>query len=221
MSGVVVLIPIHNGGPNVTAVLEGLGALPVRRLVVDDGSTDGSGERARAAGAEVLPLRRRCGKGAALRHGLARILAENERPDWIVFMDGDGQHLPSEVPRFLARMDGGADLLLGTRMDQGERIPAARRRVNNAGSFVLRLMTGHAVPDTQCGFRAIRAAFAARLGLESDGYEIETEMLMKALRLGARWESVPVSAVYEGEPSHFRPVADTYRICMAALRHVR
>jgi hypothetical protein len=77
------------------------------------------------------------------------------------------------------------------------------------------------VPDTQCGYRAIRADLAQRLELESDGFEIETEMLLKSLLQGARWKAVPVSAVYNGERSHYRPVADTFRICMAALRYVR
>lgn len=135
-------------------------------------------------------------------------------------MDGDGQHLPSEVPRFLEAMADPCDFILGNRMAESGAFPGHRRVTNRAGSRVLKWMSGEAVPDTQCGFRALRAPLLARMTLESEGYEIETEILLKAFRLGARWRAVPVSAVYDGQESHFRPVADTFRICMAALRYV-
>jgi glycosyltransferase involved in cell wall biosynthesis len=188
---------------------------------VDDGSDDDTAKQARAAGAEVLSLPMRRGKGRALREGLARALSSEPRPSWIVFSDGDGQHRPEELPRFLELMNDGCSLLLGSRMGNAERFPYARRAANVIGTRILRLMTGEQVPDTQCGYRAIRADLAQRLELESDGFEIETEMLLKSLLQGARWKAVPVSAVYNGERSHYRPVADTFRICMAALRYVR
>ena len=92
---------------------------------------------------------------------------------------------------------------------------------NRIGSEILRWMSGQSVPDTQCGFRALRTSLLKPLSLESSGFEIETEILLKSLRLGAQWRAVPVSAVYDGQGSHYRPVYDTYRICMAALRYVR
>lgn len=219
-SHVTILIPSYNGGEHLLEVLRGLRPLDLPVLVVDDGSTDGSGPRAKDLGAEVLVLPARSGKGMAIRRGLDRLLRTNP-PEWVVFMDSDGQHRPEEVPRFLAAMDGDADLLVGSRMQEGERFPGYRLVTNRLGSEVLRWMSGHAVPDTQCGFRAFRTALAGAMALESTGFEIETEMLLKALRLGARWRAVPVSAVYNGQGSHFLPVADTFRICMAALRYVR
>ena len=216
-----VLIPVHDGGDRLKEVVAAVLVQPVDVLVLDDGSTDGVPDACAALGAEVtrLPICR--GKGAAVREGLRLLLSRTPRPPWIVLMDGDGQHLPEELPRFLERMGGEVDLLLGSRMEQVELIPTKRRITNRAGSRILKFFTGQAVPDTQCGYRALEAGLASRLDLESTGYELETEMLLKALRLGARWEVVPVSAVYDGEPSHFRPVMDTYRISMAALRYVR
>lgn len=219
-SHVTILIPSYNGGDNLIEVLRGLQPLGLPVLVVDDGSTDESGLRARDLGAEVLVLPRRSGKGTAMRRGLD-LLLRTDPPEWVVFMDADGQHRPEEVTRFLAAMDGDADFLVGSRMQEGDRFPAYRLVTNRLGSEVLRWMSGHAVPDTQCGFRAFRTALVRAMALESTGFEIETEMLLKALRLGARWRAVPVSAVYNGQGSHFVPVADTFRICMAALRYVR
>jgi glycosyltransferase involved in cell wall biosynthesis len=214
-----VLIPVHNGGDRLARVLGELSSLPVAIWVADDGSTDGSPERSAAAGARVVALPERRGKGAALRRGLKEILAAGP-PEWILFMDGDGQHLASEVPRFLEAMAGPCDFLTGDRMEQAEAFPGHRRVTNRAGSRILKWMSGNAVPDTQCGFRAVRSSLIAGIPLESDGYEIETEILLKVFRQGARWRAVPVSAVYDGQESHFRPVADTFRICMAALRYV-
>jgi glycosyltransferase involved in cell wall biosynthesis len=217
---VAVLIPVHNGGDELAGVLERLEGLGLAVWVSDDGSTDGTARLARAWGSRVVRSERRSGKGAALRRGLAAIRAEG-RARWVVLMDGDGQHLPEEVLRFLAAMDESVELLLGTRMGQSHKFPSYRLVPNRIGSRILRWMSGQAVPDTQCGFRAARVSLLHRLELESDGFEVETEMLLKAMRLGARWRAVPVSAVYDGQPSHYRPVHDTFRICMCALRHVR
>lgn len=217
--GVRILIPSHNGGERLLGVLRGLEPLGIPSLVVDDGSTDGSGEAARALGTEVLRLPLRSGKGSAVRRGLLSLLGR-QGTRWVLFMDGDGQHLPGEVPRFLEAMEG-ADFLIGSRMEEAANFPRHRLITNRAGSEILRVMSGHAVPDTQCGFRAARADLLERMALESSGFEIETEMLLKALKLGARWRAVPISAVYEDQGSHFVPVSDTFRICMAALRYVR
>lgn len=214
-----VLIPVYNGGDHLLGVVRRLLPLGLPVWISDDGSTDGAALEASCLGARLLRHERRSGKGAALRRGMGEILPLGFR--WIIFMDGDGQHLPEEVPLFLEAMEGGADLLLGTRVHQPDRFPRYRLVTNLTGSEILRWMTGHAVPDTQCGFRAISAGLLGRMDLESDGFEIETEILLKALRLGARWAPVRVSAVYNGQGSHFRPVHDTYRICMAALRYVR
>jgi glycosyltransferase involved in cell wall biosynthesis len=216
--GVRILIPCHNGGDRLAAVLRGLEPLGIPVLVVDDGSTDGSGEAARGLGAGVLRLPVRSGKGSAVRRGLEPLLSRTDTR-WVIFMDGDGQHVPSEVPRFLESMED-ADFLIGSRMEEAGNFPRHRLLTNRAGSGILRLMSGHAVPDTQCGFRGARADLLRAMALESSGFEIETEMLLKALRLGARWRAVPISAVYEDQGSHFLPVADTFRICMAALRYV-
>ena len=221
MSDILVIVPIHDGRRTIAGVVENLRRHAVNVLVVNDGSSDDTAALAEKAGASVVSLPSQMGKGVALRAGMARAISREPRPSWLVFCDGDGQHLPEELPRFIERMNGDNDLLLGSRMGGASNIPAARLATNRAGSRVLHFITGQAVPDTQCGYRAIRSELAARLELESEGFEIETEMLLKALRLGAKWEAVPVSAVYEGEPSHYRPVADTFRICMAALRYVR
>lgn len=215
-----VLIPAYNCGRHIGPVVEGLNRLSLDVWVVSDGSSDDTPEVAAALGARVLRRPVRSGKGATIRYGLERLF-EGRKPDWVLFMDGDGQHRPEEACRFLSAMEGPFDLLLGTRMLDAEAFPSHRLKANRYGSLILKWMTGQPVPDTQCGFRAFRSELLCRMRLESPGFEIETEMLMKALRLNARWQALPVSAVYDGQGSHYRPVADTFTICMAALRYVR
>jgi glycosyltransferase involved in cell wall biosynthesis len=219
---VAVLIPVYNGGDDVLAVLEGLRPHPVRVLVTDDGSTDGTARRVEAAGWSVFRNGTRMGKGAAIRRGLMDLFRRWPEAEWVLFMDGDGQHLPDEVPRFLGAMTPGADLLQGSRLGEADKFPGYRLRANLWGSRVLYWISGQPVPDTQCGYRAIRAQVLREIEIESSGFEVETEVLLKALRMGARWRSVPVSAVYEeSQGSHFRPAHDTFRLCMAGLRYAR
>lgn len=219
-SGTAVLIPAYNCGPYIAGVVGGLAALNLDVWVVSDGSSDDTAVAAEGAGARVLQRPQRSGKGSAVRWGLDRLF-EIRDPDWVLLMDGDGQHRPEEAARFMAVMDGPFDLLLGSRMPDAGVFPPGRLLANRYGSLILKWMTGQPVPDTQCGFRAFRRELLSRMDLESTGFEIETEMLMKAMRLNARWHALPVSAVYNGQGSHYRPVADTYTICMAALRYVR
>lgn len=219
---VAVLIPVHNGGAEILPVLEGLRPHPVRVLVADDGSTDGTAERVEAAGFPVFRNGVRMGKGAVLRRGLPDLFARWPGTEWTVFMDGDGQHLPSEIPNFIGAMSPDVDFLAGTRLEEAHRFPGYRLQANLWGSRILTWISGQAIPDTQCGYRAFRSWVLEGLEIESNGFEVETEMLLKALRMGARWRSVPVSAVYGKEQgSHFRPVHDTFRLCMAGLRYAR
>jgi glycosyltransferase involved in cell wall biosynthesis len=214
-----VLIPAHNTGKRIGAVLRGVVSQGLDCLVVDDGATDDTAEQARAAGAEVLSLPARSGKGTAVRSGL-EVLRRRGSCDWILMMDGDGQHLPSEIPKFLEHIGPRFDMLVGDRMSESRSIPPSRRWTNQIGTAFVRIMTGQPVSDVPCGFRAVRASLLFSLPLRSKGFSIDVEMIIKALGRGARWRSIPVSAVYNGQQSHYRPVLDTWLIVLSALRYV-
>jgi len=215
-----VLIPARNCGGGIGRLVNKVAAILPEIVVVDDGSSDDTSAAASAAGASVVRLDPGMGKGAAMRRGIEEI-GSRLSSEWILFMDGDGQHLSSDIPRFLEAIDESTDILLGNRLAESEKFPNHRLVTNRIGSLILRFMTGEAIPDTQCGFRAFRRSLLNRMKLESNGFEIETEMLLKALALGARWRLVPVRTVYEGVGSHYNAVSDTYRISMAALRYVQ
>ena len=212
----VAVIPAFDCACTIARVVEGALAHVATVVVVDDGSADATSELARAAGAQVETLPANHGKGFALRRGLE--LALRERPQAIVLLDGDGQHDPSEIPSLVAAWrGGGGDLIVGTRWGNASVIPRERYWTNYVGSRVLSWMSGVELLDSQSGFRLLSAPLAERLGLAADGYAIESEMLIKAARLGARIGHAPVRAIYEGSTSHFRPVLDTVRISCSAI----
>ncbi len=216
MMRAVALIPAFNEARTIAAVVEGVRAAVDRVIVVDDGSSDGTGDRARQAGAEVAVHDVNLGKGHAVRTGLARVFAGDFTH--VLLLDGDLQHLPQEACSLLQEAaTGDADVVIGERRFERSRMPASRYHANRIGSRALSWFIGIRVRDTQCGFRVFRVDALRPLQLRATGYEVETEMLVKVRRRGGRIAAVPVTAVYEGQRSKLRPVRDTTRTCFLAV----
>lgn len=186
-------------------------------IVVDDGSTDGSGDEARRQGALVLTLPRNRGKGAALRAGVARACADGATV--IVTLDADGQHPPARIPELLAPiLAGSADLTLGARR-RAAPMPLARRCTNWVSARLASRIGGQAVRDAQTGFRAFTRDVALRIAPTEERYDFEAAFLLDALAGGVRVTSVTIPTVYEGARSHFRPWSDTWRMARVFARH--
>ena len=210
------VIPAFNEARSIAAVVDGVLRAVDRVIVVDDGSTDETAERARAAGADVIVHPANQGKGHAVRKGIARVLEGDFTH--VLLLDADMQHLPAEAAALLTEAErSGADIFLGERRFDRARMPASRYHANRIGSRVLSWFVGVPVRDTQCGFRVFRVDALRPLTLTATGYEIETEMLVKVRRRGGRIASVPVTAVYGNERSKLRPVPDTTRTCFLAV----
>ena len=210
------VIPAFNEEKTIGSVVEGVRPFVDRVIAVDDGSRDETAARARRAGAEVIAHDGNRGKGLAVRTGLARVFDDGFTH--VLLLDGDMQHLPQEAAALLAEAErSGADVVLGERRFDRDRMPAARYHANRIGSRVLSWFVGIPVRDTQCGFRVFRVDALRPLRLTATGYEIETEMLVKVRRRGGAVASVPVSAVYAGQKSKLRPVPDTTRTCFLAV----
>jgi glycosyltransferase involved in cell wall biosynthesis len=214
-SDVVAVIPAYQCAATIGAVARGVRRHLERVVVVDDGSDDATAAEAEAGGALVSRLAENRGKGAALLHGIAVALAGD--PAAVLLLDGDGQHDPADVPAFLAAWDrGDADLVIGSRMAEGksQAIPRARYWTNRIGSRILSWMTGWDIEDSQSGYRLLAAKLLRELGMESRGYAVESEMLLKAAHRRARLAQVPIRVIYEGNVSHYRPVLDTVTIVL-------
>ncbi|HJV91731.1 MAG TPA: glycosyltransferase family 2 protein [Holophagaceae bacterium] len=220
---IVAIIAAHDEAEHIGAVVEGLRTFGLHRiLVVDDASNDGTGERARAAGAEVLRLEagQGGGKGQVLRAGIRHVRPDDF--DWYLFIDGDGQHDPADFRKFLARLEAHpeGDFLIGSRFEDRHRIPPKRWRTNALGSWTLGRIAGVKWEDSQSGFRMIRKRIVDRLDLRSNGFAIEMEMAMKAADRQLNWVHVPIRAIYHPGPprSHFRGVLDTWLIAWFSLQ---
>lgn len=180
-------------------------------VVVDDGSQDATAEVARRAGARVVALGRRGGKGRAVRTGAAAA-----RGDVLVFLDGDGQDPAIDIPRLVDAIAAGADLAIGSRFC-GTFEPGAITAIDRVGnrmlSLVLGWLYGRAVSDSQAGFKAIRRELFDRLELRADGFDIEAELLARTILHGASIVEVPVTrrARVDGK-SRLRRVPDGLRI---------
>jgi len=189
-----VVIPCHDEEPGIGAVVSrALAALGGRRaevLVVDDGSTDRTVEEAGRAGARVLRLPVNQGKGAALLAG-----ARAARFPVLVFLDGDGQDDPAEIPALLEELADGADLVIGSRflgrLHCGA-IHPLNRLANQGFTRMIAWLFGRPVTDSQAGFRAVPRDALLGLGCDAREYDIETEMLLKAFKAGWRVTEVPV-----------------------------
>jgi glycosyltransferase involved in cell wall biosynthesis len=187
-------------------------------LVVDDGSGDATAEQARAAGAELIVHPQNQGKGESIKTGLRHW--RDGSFAYVVILDGDGQHRPEEIERFLAAARStGAELLVGTRMSDTRDMPLLRRMVNRYMSNKISRLCGQRIPDTQCGFRMVRRDLIPDILGGADRFEYETEMLIVASRKGCRIEAVPISTVYSDEVSSINPVRDTIRFFKLIRRY--
>lgn len=212
-----VLIPAHNEARQIGRLVAEVKAKGLDVIVVDDGSADRTYDLASQAGALVLRNEPRRGKGFSLKRGFAHILAEGY--DGVIAMDGDGQHDPSDLPAILkAASENPFCLVNGTRLRQPGKMPLVRRVTNRFMSWLISRISGQIIEDTQCGYRYIAADVLKKITLESNDFEIETEVLLKASRTGCRILSVPVQTIYRDEKSKINPVKDTIRFFSYILR---
>jgi glycosyltransferase involved in cell wall biosynthesis len=188
-------------------------------LVVDDGSGDATGGMACEAGAEVLLHDTNLGKGAAIKSGL-RHLARRDC-DYVIILDGDGQHLPEEIGAFVAaaKQDDAVRLWLGNRMSDTRSMPLVRRLTNRFMSWLLSRVCRQRIPDSQCGFRLVHRSLIPLLDCESSAFDYESEMLIQISRAGERIGAVPISTVYRDEVSSIRPAKDALRFFRMIWRH--
>jgi glycosyltransferase involved in cell wall biosynthesis len=214
------LIPAFNEAGHIGGVIRGVAAMiPASGiLVIDDGSTDDTVSEAEDAGAVVVRNPVNLGKGATLLKGFG-IMAEKPGIEAVFTLDADGQHDPAEMEIFIEAYRGkGADLVIGSRMADTKGMPALRRFTNRTTSAIISMRAGVRIEDTQSGYRLHRLSLLRNLSLVTRRFDLESEILIKAARSGARIVSVPISTIYGDEKSKINPVADTWRFVRLVFR---
>lgn len=194
--GTLTLIPAYNAAGSIAAVVEKAHAIGAPVLVVDDGSSDATGEEARRAGATVLRHARNRGKGAALQTGFAYAAARGAQT--VLTLDADGQHDPAEAGKLLAAAATHPDsLIIGVRSFDPALMPRRSRIGNQISTFFISRFAGRPHRDTQSGFRVYpRRLFT--MPLRTRRFDTETELLLWAAKLGVSLCEVPIQTIYHG-----------------------
>lgn len=217
-----VIIPVFNEEPTIGDVIDRVEKtiekmrIPHEILVIDDCSTDNSLKILKDKKVKVYRLKRHMGKGYALRLGF-----EKAKGEIIVTLDSDGSHNPEELPKLLDPiLENEADFVIGSRFLCERNVFS--NELNKIGvklfNFLLRMLTGKITTDSQSGYRVIKSAILKEMSLKSNGYEIESEMLIKALKIGVKTKEISIK--FEQRTygkSKLDPLKDGVKILIAIL----
>jgi len=196
-SAVSIIIPVFNEEKNIeeillrtNAVMETL-EVPYEIVVVDDGSTDKTRWLASRYKVKLLNNGTNQGKGYALRKGF-----RGASGDILITMDGDGSHRPEDIRELLAPLLHGADVVIGSRLI-GKREKGSIKRLHILGNHLfnvlIMLLTRKRITDSQSGFRAYKKEVIDKIRIVSNGYDVETELTIKALKKGFVVREKPVT----------------------------
>jgi len=218
--GVFVLIPAYRAAGALSGFLPDLlAAAPSANVCVsDDGSHDGTEQVVRSFGVPYVFNLVNKGKGAALKKGFAFLIAE-KGASWVITMDADGQHAVADLPVFLKAIQSqpGAGIIAGRRDMRFGKMPPARILSNTLTSAFLSLLTGARIPDSQCGYRAYSSRLLLAARCRFSRFEMESEIILRAVRLGFPVNFINVQTLYFSTHSHISHVADTIRWLWAVL----
>lgn len=211
-----IVMPAYNEERSIGRVIDALRAEGwTNIIVVDDGSRDRTAEIARSKGAVVVSHPKNMGLGAALRTGLREALERGA--DSAVTFDADGQHDPKAIRELIAALDE-ADVIIGVRRHFG--IPLHKRLGNFALDFVTYLFSG-VLTDSQSGSRAFNRRALEAIRIRSNRYEVSSEIIIQARRLGLRFKEVPVRCFYtKYSKARGTTIASGFRILLALLRQM-
>jgi len=217
-----VIIPAYNEEKTIGYVIEetarvmdSLG-LPYEIIVVDDGSIDRTREYASRYKAIVLSNGRNRGKGYALRKGF-----RNAQGNIILTVDADGSHDPKEIPLLIKTILNGADIVTGSRFLGSQKDHTSKLHLfgNKLINMAIMVLTKKLVTDSQTGLRAIKKEVLQKINLESNGFEIETEITVKGLKNGFRFQEIPINCrKREYGKSRIRIISDGIKIFRTIIK---
>jgi glycosyltransferase involved in cell wall biosynthesis len=213
----IAIIPSYNEEKNIRFVVERVKKYVDKVVVIDDGSRDMTSVEAERGGAMVYKNEENLGKADAMKVGFS--YAINFGADAILTIDGDGQHNPDDIPKFIEKLNQGFDLVVGARKFATPKMPAIRIFANSFSSFLSTLACKTKILDSQSGYRIIKKELVEKVKFESKRYEMETEMLIKAARCGFKIGFVEIDTIYRVEAkSKINQILDPLRFVLLVLR---
>jgi glycosyltransferase involved in cell wall biosynthesis len=213
---IVAVIPAFNEGAGLASIVRAVRPQVHAVVVVDDGSSDDTAVVAERAGAVVLRHEVNRGKGAAMQTALEWARSTPDI-DVLVFLDGDGQHDPVDLPRLVAAVRAGADIVVGSRFLGASNAPLYRVFGLHVLSASAAIGSGIALTDSQSGYRAISRRAIDALRLREPRFGIETEMQFEAARAGLAMTELPIEIRYTG-PARRSPVAHGISVLIDTVR---
>jgi glycosyltransferase involved in cell wall biosynthesis len=214
-----IVIPAFSAERTLGAVIRACRDVLDDVLVIDDGSVDRTAAVALEAGARVIGHSANRGKGAALKTGFG--YAMQRAYDSVITLDADGQHLPREIPKFLvARAETKADLIIGGRAHLFHQMLPRRRMANRFSAWSIAHCSRTNVTDSQSGFRLYSSELLLKARLRTDGFDLESEVIVRAGCDGFKVITIPIDLGFvDGlSTSHYKPVADSLRIFWTVTR---
>jgi glycosyltransferase involved in cell wall biosynthesis len=206
-----IIIPVYNEGENLGKLLEKINALALSNaevVVVDDGSTDDSAHLALQAGATVVRHPYNVGNGAAIKSGIRAA-----RGRLLVFMDGDGQHQPEDIPKLLREAED-YHMVVGAR-SKGSKLRVHRNVANSVYNFLASYVTQFPVKDLTSGFRVLERLDALRfIDLLPNTFSYPTTLTLAFLRSGLTVKYVPIQTLYRSGQSKISLVTDGIRFLL-------
>jgi glycosyltransferase involved in cell wall biosynthesis len=210
-----VIVPVYNGADTIRSFYNELPKKFISKIIfVNDGSTDNSRVILRKLKCQVIEHHRNFGKGRALRTGID--FAQKKGQERAITMDVDLQHPPEYLENFIT--DSNDKIILGTR-DFSSKMPIHRRFSNFFTSLLLSIRTNTLIRDSQCGFRSYPVNQLGNINFREDGFQFESEILIKAILAGTQIQHRSIPTIYsESQQTRIRPAKDTYNFILLWFR---
>ncbi len=207
-NNIVAVIPFFNESSTINQIVNDTLQYVDCVIAVDDGSTDDSSSKIPGnINITLLKFKVNRGKGFALREGLNEGVKKGYTQ--LITIDADFQHKPDEIPLLIYELNN-YDIVIGNRLNNLVNMPLHRRMSNKITSFLLSLKTGEKIIDSQCGFRAYRVEVIKNIKTVKNGYDAESEIIIKASRKGYKIGFTDISTIYGNEESKMSPVKTTF-----------
>lgn len=219
-----ILIPAYNAASTIGRLLSqiyGLKEKPKQVIVVNDGSDDNTESVVAKTSAKILTLPKNSGKGAALKYGFKYFL-DDSNDEYLLCMDADLQHPVSSIQKFieLAKTKN-IKFIIGNRKKSIKVMPWHRILSNLMTSIIISLMAKQRIYDSQCGFRMIHRDVLNSIHLKENGFQLESEMIIKAAENNVKIHFLNIPTIYNTRGSHINNWKDTFRFISFILKFIK
>jgi glycosyltransferase involved in cell wall biosynthesis len=214
-------IPAYNEEKNISGIIKKLQKITNKIIICDDGSSDSTAKIAKEMGALVIQHETNLGYGSAIRSIFLK--AREDKSEFLITLDSDGQHRIEDIPAILAPLKTGkADLVIGSRFlnNDGKNVPSYRK----AGIKILTKLANTSleqnITDSQSGFRGYSNQVIQNITPSESGMGVSNEILIKASKQGLKIVEVPIIILYDGDTSTHNPISHGSSVLMSTLKFI-